>query len=154
MCTTVMFSAIISCAYAHCLVTFWCQSCECNCSLQCAARACTCSGSPSNVLHSTSILLLYIDSLAPHHWRSNVGENHSHLPVSCGPATLKFRSFIMVEMLFCRHYFMCRAFHQQLLLSTGMLTSLPNWWDSDSPCMVHYNWLRHSNPWYPFEPIH
>ena len=40
---------------AHCPVTFWWQSCECNCYLHAHALH---SGSPSNVLHSTSISYL------------------------------------------------------------------------------------------------
>ena len=44
-----MFSVIISVAYyAHCSFTFWWHA------ALCSARACTCSGSPHKVLHSTS----------------------------------------------------------------------------------------------------
>ena len=66
---------------AHCPVTFWWQSCECNCSLH-ALHAHTYalrSGSPSNVLHSTSTYVQLCISAA--HWSGNPNGIHSSLPV-------------------------------------------------------------------------
>ena len=74
---------------AHCPVTFWWQSCDCNCSLlvlHAHAYNALRSGSPSNVLHSTSkVPTAYnIDSELTRRMHDIVGRAWASAMQNCG----------------------------------------------------------------------